>query len=217
MIWYVWTVIGHRGAGSISGAGVRPEPVEDVAGNGWALSLDGAPRLGSAQTGPVLIEFSDFECPFCRRHAQRTLDDLKAKLIDPGRVVYAYRHLPLENHVRALPAAIAAQCGFEQHKFWEMHARLFAGSGLSREEFVQAARDVNLDLRKFTVCLSKESPRVKSDLAEAERFGIRSTPTFLLGVLRADGRVSVHRKIRGAQSLEVFAGQIEKLSAAANR
>src|SRR4051794_7424651 len=92
-----------------------------------AISIQGAPARGSADAKVVVIEYSDFQCPYCGKFARETFANVEQKYIAPGRVRYVFRNFPLdESHPKAFKAADAAECANQQGKFWEMHAQLFA-------------------------------------------------------------------------------------------
>lgn len=90
------------------------------------VSTDDDPALGDPNAPVTIIEFSDFECPFCRRFWQETLPQIKAEYIDTGKARFVYRDFPLSMHPGAFPAALAANCANQQGKFWEMHDKIFS-------------------------------------------------------------------------------------------
>lgn len=95
------------------------------------MSLEGAPLLGSPTAEFTIVEFSDFECPFCSEFSTTVLPSVRKSLIDSGRVNLSFRHLPLSKHARAAAAASAAACAAEQGRFWEFHDLAFARPGAS--------------------------------------------------------------------------------------
>lgn len=133
----------------------------------------------------TLVEFSDFECPFCERHyptLTQTLDKYK------GQVRLVYKHFPLGFHPNAQKAAESSECADEQGKFWEYHDKLFKNqpSGYSLEKFKQWAKDMALNTDKFNTCLDsgKYAQKVQSDLQEGQTKGVQGTPaTFVNGQL----------------------------------
>jgi protein-disulfide isomerase len=160
---------------------------------------DNSPSIGSKQALITIIEFSDFQCPFCRnsqepiRHVLQTYTD-KVRLI--------FRHRPLETHSEAFLSAQAAFCAGEQGVFWEYHDALFASETLSSQILNKLASNLGLDISRFGNCLKSDRSRIAvlNDLNEAVRLGINSTPTFVI-----NGRL-----FRGALSFEVFKDVIEQ-------
>lgn len=158
-----------------------------------------APSLGQSQALITIVEFSDFQCPFCRNSQSVIREVLKAYKSD---VRFLFKHLPLESHSQAFTSARAAFCAGEQGAFWKYHDALFASEDLSVETLDKLASSLRLDLTKFGSCMKSERSReaVQKDLAEARRFGIDSTPTFVI-----NGRL-----FRGALSFEDFKAAIDQ-------
>jgi len=159
------------------------------------------PSLGPADAPVTLIEFSDFQCPFCARAAP-VLKTLKEHYPTQLRVVY--KHLPLESiHPRARAAAEAAVCAEEQGKFWEFHDRLFANAGtLSEEDLRGHAQAIGLDVAAFETCRTapNRGAKIEADMAEAKAAGVTGTPAFVLnGVL-----------LRGLQPPDVLIARIDE-------
>ena len=174
------------------------------------LSVGGvetAPSLGPERAPVVIIEFSDFQCSYCKS-AQATL---KRVLQDyRNHVKLIFKHLPLtDTHPRALPAAQAAFCAGRQGSFWQFHDALFASENLSPEAFDEIAARLNLNSAEFKTCLDSEAARaaVIGDVQEAKRIGITGTPAFII-----NGRL-----VRGALSFEGFKDIIERELRAAHR
>lgn len=148
------------------------------------------PSKGPADARVTIIEFSDFECPFCSR-ALPVIQTVLDRYPDDVRLVY--RHLPLERiHKRARKAAEASLCADEQGKFWAYHDLLFANSrAMSDEDLKQYAQDTDLDVAAWSQCLEegKMSARVDADLAAGQAVGISGTPAFVVnGVLLSGAR-----------------------------
>jgi protein-disulfide isomerase len=172
------------------------------------VSLAGAPTLGSRTAPIAIIGYSDFECPFCAKFQQETLPRLMREYISPGRVAFAFKHLPLDRiHRNARQAAEAAVCANDQGRFWELHNRFFdRPKDLDRTVIRASVLAAGLDARQFEECQSGTSRvRVQADVAEAKQLGVSRTPTFLIGLLRSDG-VSVHKRISGAEPFETVTG-----------
>ena len=165
------------------------------------VSVAGAPSLGSADAPLVLVEFTDFQCPYSIGF-QTVFEALKTKYVDTGRLRVVSRNVPQEFHPLAGPAARAARCAQEQGRFWEMRARLFAANGeLSPGALRKAAADAGLDAGKFEACLAsaESAAAVDKDARDAKAAGIVPTPTFVLG--KQTGDKVTGPKLVGAQSL----------------
>ena len=158
------------------------------------VSTANSPSKGSATAPIEMIEFSDFQCPFCLR-ADPTVQQVLSTYGD--RIRFVYRHYPLPNHPFARPAAEAAACANEQGKFWPFHDRLFASpSKLSDADFKQYATDLGLNTAQFNNCVDthKLKAQVDKDVKDGEEAGVNGTPAFFI-----NGRM-----ISGAQPFEVF-------------
>ncbi|HUF10829.1 MAG TPA: DsbA family protein [Rhodothermales bacterium] len=169
-----------------------------------------------AQTSPLtIVEFSDFQCPYCGRYSRDTYPALKEKYVDQGTLKYVFMDYPLPNHPLAPKAAEAAHCADEQGQFWEMHDVLFANQNNLAEALLPGyATAIGLDETKFAECLDsgKYAAKVEVGKVEAQRLRIRGTPSFGLGYSSLDGTsVRVVRLIRGAQPLAAFEAGIEEL------
>jgi len=159
--------------------GPPSSPVETVEGRNIQISLRGAAAKGSPAARIAIVEYSDFECPFCGQHARTAYAELGRSFVETGRVKYVFRHLPLERlHPRAFDAAIAAECAGAEGRFWEMHDRLFAGQNkLGKPDLVSHAEALRLDAGQFERCLSsaRAKGKVQDDLGEANRLGLVRT------------------------------------------
>jgi protein-disulfide isomerase len=195
-------------------AALPPGPIVDVTPP-VEISIIQAPTRGAATAALALIEFSDFECPFCGRHAQTVYHELQSRFVDTGEVRYVFRHLPLDEiHPSALRAATAAECARAQGKFWEMHDQIFMNQrALAMSNLLDHARLLGLDLQQFQPCLqdSGVTTRIKQDQLEARRLGVSSTPTFFIGEIKSDGIVRVTKRIAGAQTFPVFQAALQGL------
>lgn len=158
-----------------------------------------SPVKGAEKAAVTIVEFSDFECPFCVQ-VQDTLRQIMARYGDEVRLVF--KHLPSEGHRNSLPAARAAYCAGEQRRFWQFHDALFASRNLSREFLDNTAVKLGLGREKFVECLAAERSRtaVVKDIEMARRYGIDGTPSFLI-----NGKL-----VKGAVPLADFQGLIER-------
>jgi protein-disulfide isomerase len=177
------------------------------------VPIGGPSVKGSPDARVVLIGYSDFQCPFCAAFTRDSLPLIQEKYIDTGKVRFAFKHLPLPMHQHAVAAAKAAECAGHQGKFWPMHDHLFAGSTRLDQAIAEAVPQLGLDAEAFGACLDEgaTTTKVQEDRAEAGSFQITSTPTFLLGTLDPDGRVSVLRRIPGAVPARVFEAAIDQV------
>jgi len=184
------------------------------------LSLGDGPFEGAPDARVTLVEFTDYQCPFCARHQRDTMPRLQEAYIKTGKLKYVVRDFPLESiHPAAAKAAEAAHCASEGGKFWEMHVRLFANArALGADDLVQHAEALDLDSQAFRRCLEdgKYASRVRQAQAEGERAGVRGTPAFFLGLTGPNGdKITAVTTIRGAQPFAKFEEAIEKLLAPA--
>lgn len=142
-------------------------------------SEDGSPAKGPPKAAVTIVEFSDFECPFCAQ-VQDTLRQIMERY--GGEVRLVFKHLPSEGHRHSLAAARAAYCAGEQDRFWQFHDALFASRNLSPQTFGEIAARLGLRREKFDVCVSGEASRtaVVRDIELAQRHRIDSTPSFLI-------------------------------------
>jgi protein-disulfide isomerase len=167
----------------------------------------------------AVIEFSDFQCPYCALFARRTFPELLSRYVETGRVLFVFRNLPLDRiHPDALRAAEAAECAHRQGKFWEMHDRLFADPRrLGIEELEVRAINIGLDTPTFKRCFGGAGTvRVRQDLSSGRQMGLSSTPVFFIG-RSLGGEVTVTHRVAGAQPLEAFASILDSLLAEAAR
>ena len=148
-----------------------------------------APAKGSAKPLVTIVEFSDFECPYCRE-VQGNLNKVLNSFGNEVRLVF--KHMPLEGHRNSLPAARAAYCAGEQDRFWQFHDALFAARNLSPAVFEQIAAEIGLGIPKFQACLNSEHSRtaIVKDMETARLFRIDSTPSFLVNGKLVKGALS---------------------------
>lgn len=173
--------------------GPDPDEIHDV-------KIGDSPFKGPADAKVTIVEFSDFQCPYCGR-VTPTLEQLLEEYPDEVRVVY--KHLPLSFHPHALPAAKASVAAGRQGKFWEMHDRLFENQRqLSEEKYVEIAREIGLDVERFLEDYKSEAvaAEVAQDMNEARRLGVTGTPGFFV-----NGRFS-----SGAKPYASFKAMVEE-------
>lgn len=182
------------------------------------ISIDGEPTKGDKNAKLTLVEFSEYQCPFCGRHVRDTFPNIDKDYIQTGKVKYVFRDLPLESiHKNAFKAAEAAHCAGEQKKYWEMHDRLFANQNALEPAMLTAhAQAIGLDSKKFQACLDsgKYADQIRKDIAEANKYGITGTPTTVIGMSQpGDTKIKVARVIRGAQGYNAFKAAFDELLA----
>jgi protein-disulfide isomerase len=153
------------------------------------VSLDDDPVLGDADAAVTIVEFSDFECPFCGRFREQTMDQIVENYGDDIQIVY--RDFPLSQiHPRAQASAEAAECADDQDAFWEYHDMLFANqTALDADSLIGYADELGLDVDEFTECLEsgKHTDEVLADLNEGISYGVTGTPTFFINGVRLVG------------------------------
>jgi protein-disulfide isomerase len=199
------------------GPAARPAPPEKI-------SIGGRPIRGDENARVVLIEFSDYQCPYCGLFYRDTLPQLEQEYVKAGKIRYVFNHLPLEEiHGFAFKAAQATECAGEQGKFWELHNRLFADQkALSPGDLTRQASAVGLDMAKFNQCLAgpKSSAVVRASLQEAENLGIEGTPAFVIAVIDTknprDPNIKIVAMLGGAQPFPAFKQALDKALARQN-
>ena len=167
----------------------------------YKIPTDGFPSIGPANAPITLVEFGDFQCPYCKQWHQQTYQPLLAAY--PGKIRVVFRDFPLTSiHPNAEPAAEAAQCANEQNAFWPYHDKLFDTDTLSDAVYPQYAQDLNLNMTQFTACLSshKYQAAIQADSDYATSIGVNSTPTFFINGLA----------VIGAQPIETFKQVIDQ-------
>ena len=175
-------------------------------------SLTGAPAMGDPQAKVAMIVYSDFQCPFCGQFARETLPELNDDYVRQGKLLLSFRHLPLESiHPLAVSAALAAQCGYDQGRFWQVHDELFDLRGrLDMPHLLEAATRAGVDQKTWLACMEhKDTVRIDEDVQRARELVITATPYFLIGEVRG-GRAYINRVINGAQPLSVFRRAIDR-------
>ncbi|MGH7335060.1 MAG: DsbA family protein [Candidatus Rokuibacteriota bacterium] len=177
-------------------------------------SVADAPTLGRPDAPVTLVEFSDYQCPFCQRFFLATLPALKRDYIDTGKVRYVFRDYPLDQiHPQARKAAEAAHCAGDQGKYWEMHDLLFRNQqALAMPQLGEHARALGLQVSAFDACLAsgKYAARVSKGLEDGLAAGIQGTPGFVVGKTEPGASVE-GATVRGAQPADVFRRLIDQL------
>jgi protein-disulfide isomerase len=177
------------------------------------LDLGGRPSRGESNAKLTLIEFLDYECPYCGRFSRETMPEIDKEYIQTGKVRYVVMNLPLEvMHKSAFKAAEAANCAGEQGKFWEMHDRLFANQK-TIDQWKSHAEAIGLDVGKFEECLDsgRQAAKIRSDMAEAQKAGLTGTPGFFLAFTdEKNATVKSVTRLVGSQPFSFFKAAIDK-------
>jgi protein-disulfide isomerase len=177
-------------------------------------SLGGAQIEGDRAAKIAVIEYSDFQCPYCGRFANETFPEFEKQYVQSGKVLFAFRQFPLESiHPYALKAAEATECAADQGKFWALHTLTFADqSHLDDTALFEHAAKTGLDVQRFGKCLRGDvASRVRADEQTGQRMLVSGTPTFFIGTIQADGRVKVVRRLSGAVPFEQFKAAVDKV------
>lgn len=158
----------------------------------------------------TIVEFTDFECPFCERFFNETLPQIEKEYIKTGKAKLYVRHFPLDFHAAAMPAALASECANIQGKFWEYHNKIFAEQEKIAGKTAEAiniqlktfAKNLRLNTSQFDVCLDNETKKenVTNDLNDGKAAGVSGTPTFFIN----------GRKVVGAQPFSAFKAIIDE-------
>ncbi|MGH8536017.1 MAG: DsbA family protein, partial [Gammaproteobacteria bacterium] len=177
------------------------------------ITLDNDASLGDPAAKIGIVEFSDFQCPFCLRSHTQTFPRLKESYITNRKLRYVYRDFPLDFHKEAKTAAVAANCAGKQGVYWEMHDALFMNQKrLGAPLYEKLAERLKLDVIAFKTCLNNgvEEKEVESDMSYAQSIGVRGTPTFFIGMIQGPNLVDA-KKLSGAEPFAVFASVIDPL------
>jgi protein-disulfide isomerase len=176
---------------------------------GRFIGIDDDPQLGDANARVTIIEFGDYQCPYCRQFWRETFPRLKKEYIDTGKVRFIYRDYPQPVHPEAMLSAMAAECADDQGKYYEFHDKIFReqdrrGRDVVRyraPELKRWASDITLDTTAFNACLDEERHKdeVSKDYKDLEGLGLEGTPIFFV-----NGRVLV-----GAHPFATFQKVIE--------
>ena len=190
-------------------AGWQPDPERP------GFNMAGDQYRGDPNALVTVIEFSDFQCPYCQQHVVETQPALDEKYVDNGQIMWVFKHFPLDIHPQAPAAGAAAECAADQGMFWEMHAALFADQEVwsvtdPTPIFEGLAADVGLDADAFSTCMAAEeaAARVSSDMTEGAPF-VQGTPTFIV-LANGEGQI-----IPGALPLDTFVEVLDEVIAQA--
>ena len=196
----------------------QPDPTDN--GAPVKVSVDDDPVLGDKKAKVTLIEFSDYECPFCKKYFTETFPQIKKDYIDTGKIKMVFRDLPLGFHQNAPKEAEAAECARKQGgntAYFKFHDQIFTkttsnGTGLALDQLPIIAKELGLNVNKFQQCLDSDEFKgeVDKDLADAGKVGASGTPTFFIGKSTDNGEID-GIKIVGAQPYSAFKTIIDEL------
>jgi protein-disulfide isomerase len=177
------------------------------------FDLTGAQFKGSQTSPIVLVEFSDYECPFCIRHFTQVMPQLEADYIKTAKIRYTFRDFPIDQlHPESIRAHVAAHCATEQGKFWDMHNRLFSAAGTHQPaNLLQRAKDAGLNPAQFSACVAtdKYSTTIRQSTAQAIGMGAEGTPFFLIGVMDGANQMKPVGKLPGAMPYQQFQAALD--------
>lgn len=178
------------------------------------VSVDDDPIKGSPDAELTIVEFSDFQCPFCARFYEQTLPLIEQEYVESGKVNLVYRDFPLQVHRNAVPAHMAAECADEQGQFWPYHDVLFENqkeweslpNEVIESKLLQYANGLGLESDEFGSCLGSAvfAQEIQDDYQDGVQYGVRGTPAFFVGNEK-DGYVM----LSGAQPFSAFQNVIE--------
>lgn len=193
-----------QGAPSAPGAPVDDKVSMQLNPTGYSVGREDAPL--------VMVEYTDYQCPFCQQFHNSTWNEIKKNYIDTGKVRFVSRDFPLDFHENAKRAAIAARCGGEQGKFWELrHVMIVNADKLQADKLVGYAKDVGLDVARFSTCVlgDKYKEDVEKSYAEGLAVGVSGTPSFILG--RVDNGKLEGVRMVGAMPYNTFDAKIKEM------
>jgi len=192
-----------------TGANIK-QATGPVAGEKVNVSVDDDALIGNENAKVTVVEFSDFQCPFCRSFWSGAYQQIKKEYIDTGKIRFVYRDYPLPFHPAAQASAESAECADDQGKFWEMHDKIFSEQGKQGTgtitygitDLKKWASQIGLDSVKFNKCLDsgKYKSEVEKDSADGSSYGVSGTPTLFVN----------GNPVVGAQQFSVFKALIDK-------
>jgi protein-disulfide isomerase len=211
------TLSGNGGSPTAAVVGTNPNPAPVPTPSNAVVDLSKVEHMiGDESAKVVLVEWTDFECPFCQRHNEQTYDQIIANYVETGKIRYGKENFPLGFHQQAQKAAEAFECASKvggEESGEEMHSLLFS-SGVSGgvPSFKGYAGQLGIDQAKFDSCLDsgETAQKVQTDLQEGQAAGVRGTPGF--AIVAADGTVT---SISGAQQYQTFSAALDAALASA--
>ena len=177
------------------------------------VSITGAYALGSKDAPLTMVEFTDFQCPYCQRFHVSTFAELKRDYIDTGKLRFVSRDLPLDFHPNAMQAAEAGRCAGEQGQFWAMRDRMNANPDkLDMASLVSWAQDLRMNVNGFRACVESQKFKnaIQSDIQMAQKIGANGTPSFVVGKSTTDGVDG--ELVVGAMPYQLFDQKLKELA-----
>lgn len=177
------------------------------------ISIEGAYALGSKDAPLTMVEFTDFQCPFCQRFHVGTFAELKRDYIDSGKLRFVSRDLPLDFHPNAMQAAEAGRCAGEQGQFWAMRDRMNANPDrLDLASLLIWAQQLKLNVIGFRACVQSQKYKnaIQSDIQMAQRIGANGTPSFVVGKSTPEGVDG--ELVVGAMPYQLFDEKLKSLA-----
>ena len=184
---------------------------------GKVVDVSEAPAKGSDSARLAVIEFSDYQCPYCSRSVTDFFPLLNERYVETGKVRYVFMDFPLDTHRHAFKAAVAARCAGDQGAFWEMHDHLFQRQReIQPAAFKGFAEELGLDVDRFEGCMAGSSHEagIKADVAQGKASGVNGTPIFLIGTYNGEtGSVTVKQQMRGVKPFPMVEKMLDPLLA----
>ena len=188
-------------------------PQEEAPTRAKLADLSGVPMLGSNSAPITIVEYTDYQCPYCQHFHVTAFAEIKKAYIDTGKVRFFSKDMPLDFHPNAMRAAMAARCAGEKGKFWELRDTMGANpNSLDMEHIVGFASDLKMDTVALRACIDggKYKERVQSDVLEAMRIGANGTPTFIVG--KSAGNGVAGELVVGAMPFQMFDLKLKELA-----
>ena len=180
------------------------------------IELGDNPFKGDKNAKVTIVEFSEYQWPYCGRHVRETLPEIEKEYIATGKVKYVLLDYPLPSHKNASKAAEAAHCADEQGKYWDMHDKIFANQkAMEPKDLSEYAKAIGLDVSKFQQCLDsgKYAEEIKKEMAEGQKAGVTGVPAFFIGLTDPNNpkTLKATKKLVGAQPYAKFKETIDSL------
>jgi len=176
------------------------------------VGIDDAPMLGKKDAPVTIVEFSEFQCPYCARFAAKTFPELRKQYIDTGKVRFVFRNFPLAFHKNAAEAAEAGACAADQGMFWDLHDLLFQHhDALTEANLKRYGKEAGLFMDDYLFCMEsgKNTVQIQKDIQDGKRAGVTGTPSFFIGLTRKDDRIR-GTILRGSKPFTAFQSLIEE-------
>jgi protein-disulfide isomerase len=192
--------------------GPAPQPLQPLRPSpAVKLDLTGLQPLGSPNAPLTIVEFTDYQCPFCNRFYREVFKEVKKDFIDSGKVRFYSRDLPLEIHPNAMQAANAGRCAADQKQFWALRERMSANpANLDMSTLLAYGLEMSMDVEAFRTCVEnrKHQREIEDDIAVAKTIGASGTPAFVIGKSTPDGVDG--RLVLGALPYNQFKQELDK-------